>query len=178
MAAERYGPGQMAGELRPGDFILTHAEHLTSRLIRLGQRARFRGAERKYAHWSHSALLVDDRGTLVEAEQAGVERSPLSKYRDVEYHLVRLDPSVGDGERQEAARFATSKIGDRFGYKAMASIGLSVLSGGRLSLGHDSHQICSSLVALALMKTGKRFDRDPEDMLPADLAQAYGVTAG
>jgi hypothetical protein len=53
---ERYGPGEEAAAFEPGDFILTHADHVTSRLIRFAQRWRMRGARREFAHWSHAAI--------------------------------------------------------------------------------------------------------------------------
>src|SRR5579872_3610777 len=93
---ERYGPGEDARDFTPGDFILAHRNHVIARLISLAQKRRFRGPDAVYAHWSHSAAVVDRDGRLVEAESMGVVRSPISKYRDSEYHLVRLGPTFDD----------------------------------------------------------------------------------
>ena len=56
-----------AGDLRPGDFILTHGSHWTSQLIRVGQALRFRGKNRTYAYWNHAALIVGSGGDIIEA---------------------------------------------------------------------------------------------------------------
>ncbi len=172
---EILGPGRSAADLAPGDFILTHANHLASRLIRVAQRQRMRGPDRVFAHWSHCAIVVAPDGTLVEAETAGVRSSPLSKYADVEYHLVRLGPQVPATAREKAAAYADSKVGEPFGFADMARISLSLLTGLRLDFGRNEHLICSGLVAAALVRAGARFEMEPADMLPADLAMAYGV---
>lgn len=158
-----------------GDFILTHANHLTSRLIRVAQRGRMRGPDLVFTHWSHCAIVVAPDATLVEAETAGVRRSPLSKYADVEYHLVRLGPQVSAPAREQAAAYATSKVGDPFGFADLARVALSLLTGLRLDFGRSEHMVCSGLVAAALVRAGARFERQPADMLPADLAKAYDV---
>jgi uncharacterized protein YycO len=81
---ERYGPGEEASDFVPGDFILTHRHHLLAGLISLAQKRRFKGADAVYAHWSHTALVVDKDGSLVEAEITGVRQNPISRYRDDE----------------------------------------------------------------------------------------------
>ena len=60
---------------RPGDFILTHGDEWTSKLIRFGQSLRYRGASAKYTYWNHTALVVDGAGTIVEAHAVVGERS-------------------------------------------------------------------------------------------------------
>jgi cell wall-associated NlpC family hydrolase len=173
-AVERYGPGQGADSFEPGDFILTHANHWSSRLIRFSQRLRMRGARREFAHWSHAAIVVDKEGGLVEAEvRGGVQRSPISKYRNVEYHLVRLGDSATPDDRAQAVAFALSRVGQPFGIGTSIWVALSLLTGARMSF--STHDICSGLVARALERTWIIFERDTEDMLPGDLAEAYGV---
>jgi cell wall-associated NlpC family hydrolase len=172
---ERYGPGQGADSFEPGDFILTHANHWISRLIRFSQKLRMRGARREFTHWSHAAMVVDMDGGLVEAEVRGVQRAHISKYVNVEYHLVRLGDTATADDRAQAVAFALSRIGQPFGFGSMSGIALSLLTGSRVSFWHDSHDICSGLVARALERTWIIFERDPEDMLPSDLAEAYEV---
>lgn len=171
---ERFGPGQSAVRLSPGDFILTHRRGLLPRLIRLAERRRFRGPLRPYAHWSHAAIVVSDAGELVEAEATGVRRSPLSRYRDSEYHLVHLDlaPELGD----RASAYADALVGDGFGFLEMAQLGLGLVIGLKAAPGRTRHHVCSTLVALALQAAGENLGTDPETMLPADLARRYGVT--
>lgn len=176
-SVEAYGPGEQASGARPGDFILTHSPHLVSRLIRVGQRLRMRGPDRAFAHWSHCAIVVDAEGGLVEAEARGVQRAPFSKYRAIEYHLVRLGGEVSEEQRAAAAAFAAGCVGEPFGFGELAAISLSLLTGLRFDFGHEAHDICSGLVARALERAGARFDRPADQMLPADLAKAYGARA-
>jgi len=168
---QRFGPGEAASEFEPGDFILTHARHFVSRCIRLGQRLR----QREYAYWSHAAVIVDPEGTIVEAETKGVQKNHLEKYRDIEYHLVRLGDSASPEDRRQVVAYALSRLGEPFGFLTMASIGFSCITGARLTFGRDSHEVCSGLVARALERTWAIFELDPEHMLPADLAKAYSV---
>ena len=172
---ERYGPGEAATDFKPGDFILTHRRHLISRMIRLAQK--IRGRDRKYSYWSHSAVIVDADGSLVEAESKGVIRSPLGKYSPEEYHLVRLGGSADDRDRKQVAAFAESLVGQPFGFLDMFSVGLSLFTGAKVNISYESHLMCSALVARALERTSAIFDDEPAHMLPADLARYYGVEA-
>src|SRR5579872_5167566 len=97
---ERYGPGQDAPDFVPGDFILAHRNRPIAGLITLAQKRRFRGRDAVYAHWSHAAVVVEPDGHLVEAESMGVVRSPILKYHDSEYHLVRLGPDFDSDGRE------------------------------------------------------------------------------
>src|SRR3954470_4904420 len=87
---ERFGPGEEARGMSPGDFILAHRHHVLAGLISLAQKRRFVGADAAYAHWSHCAVVESD-GHVIEAEIHGIVRSPITKYRKDEYHLVRMD---------------------------------------------------------------------------------------
>src|ERR1700716_712605 len=103
--AERFGPGEEAKDFVPGDFILAHRHHLIANLISLAEKRRFKGADAVYAHWSHAAVVVARDGTLVEAETTGVQVSPISRYRDDEYHLVRLGSDFSPEARNRAVAF-------------------------------------------------------------------------
>jgi hypothetical protein len=175
---ERYAAGEAPEVVRPADFILTHRRgRPMPALITLAQRRRFRGADRAYAHWSHAALVVSSEGTLVEAEGTGVRRSPLGKYQENEYHLVRMDGRLDDRQRLAAARMAERWVGDAFGYLVMLDLTIWLLTGVPVRLARRDHQVCSGLVARALAAGGQRFGRDAAFMLPADLAEAYRVRA-
>lgn len=174
-SVDRYGPGESATDFQPGDFILTHRRHLVSRLIRLAQK--IRGRERKYSYWSHAAVIVDSRGALVEAESKGVIRSDLTKYKEREYHLVRLGDSAGGRDREQVVAFAESLVGQPFGFLDLFSVGLSLLTGAKVNISYESHLMCSALVARALERTSAIFGDEPSHMLPADLARYYGVEA-
>jgi uncharacterized protein YycO len=173
--AERFAAGQEAGDLMPGDFILTHRHHLFSALIRQAERRRFKGPDAPYAHWSHAALLVDSDGSLVEAETTGVRRSPLAKYRDDEYHLVRLGEEFRPEARQRAVDYALAQVGQAFGFLDMAGAGLHLLFGWPLRWVRRNHEICSTLIVKALQHGGLALDLDPALTLPADLAREFDV---
>jgi uncharacterized protein YycO len=170
---QHLGAGESATDFQPGDFILTHRKHLMSRLIRVAQK--IRGRERKYSYWSHAAVIIDQEGTLVEAESKGVITSPLSKYHPEEYQLVRLGDSADARDREQVVAFARSVIGQPFGFLDMFSVGLSLLTGAKLNISYESHLMCSALVAKALERTSALFDDEAAHMLPADLARYYGA---
>ena len=184
---EQVGPGQCAtgfehkGDTvevtvdapRRGDFILTHGDEWTSRLIRLGQSLRYRGASAKYTYWNHTALVVDGVGAIVDALGTGVAKRSIHDYDPTQYTVVRIDAS--DEDRLEAATFATSSIGARYGWVTIVSLGLSLATGGKFAFAIDGQLICSGLVARALERTTAIFKHDPARIMPAELAEVYNV---
>lgn len=174
---ERYGPGEEATDFTPADFVLTHRHHPIARLIRVGQRWRFRGSDAVYAYWSHCALVVGGDGSLIEAESTGVRRSPISRYRKNEYHLVRLGNEMSPDGRRRAVEYAEAQAGKAFGYLALLGSAIFLLTGWPVRLMRRDHQICSGVVVHALQKGGLLLDLDPELTLPADLAKRFDVRA-
>ena len=171
---ERYGAGEEPGRLSPGDFILAHRHHVIAGLISVAERRRFRGREAVYAHWSHSAL-VDSERTVIEAEMHGVVRSPISKYRDDEYHLVRLGGELDAQGRERVVAYASGQVGQAFGYLDMAGASIYLLFGRPVHWVRNRHEICSSLVVRALQAGGLVPELDPTLTLPADLAKRFDV---
>lgn len=172
---QRFGPGEEATEFDPGDFILTHRHNPMAGLISLGEKRLFRGPASVYAHWSHCALVVGQDGALVEAEDTGVRRSPISRYRDDEYHLVRFGSGFPPAGRKRAVEYAEAQVGHAFGYLALVGAALFIVLGRPFRLMRRDHQICSGLVVRALQHGGLIRDADPALMLPADLAKMYDV---
>jgi uncharacterized protein YycO len=172
---ERYGRGEEASEFTPGDFILTHRRNPISALISFGEKRRFRGAEAPFAHWSHCALVVEPDGALVEAEATGVRTSPIARYRESEYHLVRLGPDLSPSGRERAVGYAKAQVGQAFGYLALAGAALYLITGWPLHVMRGNHQVCSGLVTRALQTGDLLCDLDPATTLPADLAKAFSV---
>ncbi len=163
---ERYGPGEEpdpARPPRPGDFILTHSDELSGRLIRFGQGLRIYGGDRRFTHWNHAALLVDDRGGIMEALGAGVKRGNLSKYTGTEYHLIRIEAAPVD--RDEVVRFGVWCLNQPYGWLTIVSIAFTLLTGGKFSFMIDGQEICSGLVARALERTNAIFNRDPAHIM-------------
>lgn len=160
----------------PGDFILTHGNAWTSKLIRIGQRLRFWGADRKFARWNHAAIFVDATGSIVEALGAGVEQRNISVYKDTEYTVVRVANVAHDpNDRQEAAAFALWSRGQPYGWLTIVSIIFGLVTGGKFTFAFDGQTICSGLVARSLERTAAIFNRTPSHIMPADLAKYFEV---
>jgi hypothetical protein len=175
--AHTYEPGEEAPSFVPGDFVLTHGRAWTSRLIRFGQRLRYRGEDRKYAFWNHAALIVDVDGDIIEALGAGVVRRNLAVYQPTEYTVVRIDQLVGaPADRDQAVAFALSTEGQRYGFAVIASIAWGLLTGGAFTFAYDGQHICSGLVARSLERTSAIFNRTPSHIMPADLAKYFLVS--
>lgn len=167
-------PGQVIYQMpRPGDFMFTHEDAWTSRLIQIGQAIRFRGKRNRYAYWNHVALFVDDIGTIVEALGTGVSQGAVTKYNGTQRTIVRIDASAAD--REEAATFAKECVGARYGGLTIISIALSLLTGTKLSFSVDGQFICSGLVARALERTTAIFRKEPSRIMPAELAEKFNV---
>ncbi len=172
---ERYRAGEEATSFEPGDFILAHRHHLIAGLISLAQKRRFRGADAVYAHWCHSAVIVENDGTLVESELWGVRRNPISRYKRDEYHLVRLGAGFSPEDRERAVAFANGQVGQGFGFLDMFGLSMYLLFGWPLRLSRSGHEICSGLVVRALQAGGRLKQLDPLLTLPADLAKLFDV---
>lgn len=176
-ALERAGPGESAARFDRGDFVLVAGDHFNSWLIRLGQglrSVRVREADDRYVKWTHAALLVDRDGCLIEAVGPGVRRWHLDHYRGDDYVVVRLQ-DVSDEDRDQVVRFAESVVRRRARYSRLqtVSMGLSLLTGSRLTFFIDGQFVCSGLVACALQRTGAIFDRDAARITPAYLARYF-----
>lgn len=169
-------PGESTPEVRAGDLVLTHgSDNAFSRLIRFGQSLRFRGDDRTFAYWNHAAMVVSDDGHLVEALATGIRRTHLSRYQRAPYVVVH---TYGTGaQRGAAADYLewTADLGVHYGWLTIVSIALSLLVGGRLAVGLDGSEICSTSAAEALKALGYRFNR--RNVMPADLAR-YFLTPG
>lgn len=114
---------------------------------------------------------------MVEALGPGVEKNKLSKYRGTEYHLVSIGEVAGDCDRNQVAIYAESCLDMKYGYFDIVSIAFSLMTGSRFAFGFDGQAICSGLVARALERTDAIFNRDPEHIIPADLAKYFLVQA-
>ncbi len=170
-----YPDGQQAKQLRAGYLILTHGKAWTSRLIRFGQRLRFRGERRAYAHWNHVALALDDRGGIAEALGEGVRETNISKYAGTDYYVLEVECS--DEDRRQIVAFADAVVEARFKYGKVLifSLGLTLLFGSTYTLGKIGTAICSGFAAEAITRMGAIFPRPPAYMMPADVAEFFDV---
>lgn len=169
----RCAPGEVVTELKPADILLIRGEGWLGRLIRAAAHLRYRNDDRRYAHWSHAALVCSPAGHLVEVHARGVGLCTIEKFRDQEFHYVRLD--LDDHARLRAVRFAYSCIGQRYGVSGFLLLGLAVVLGDCFRVPDRGQQGCIALIARALQRAGVTFDRAPLDMMPADLAKRFGV---
>ena len=185
----RYAPGQSiplgtvelaqdSGQqsAQAGDFILTHSRGIFSWLIRFGQRRYWRKDERTFTHWSHSALIINDLGDIIEAFGGGVQKRNISIYKDTEYVVVHLKHDTSDKDRRQTVAFAEACLNESYGLLAIVSISLGLLTGMKFGFGIDGQQICSALVARSLERTGIVFrEKEPWHFMPADLAKHFAV---
>src|SRR5579872_6968549 len=125
---ESFGPGQDATDLTPGDFMVSHRHRTMAGLISQAEKRRFKGADAPFAHWSHAAL-IGEGATVIEAETRGVERSPITKYRDDEYRIVHLDGELDDEARRQVVAYANGRIGQAFGYLDLMGAAVYLLTG-------------------------------------------------
>lgn len=169
----RYPRGQSVPRTLPGDLVLTRRRQLASRLIGIGQGLRFRGPDLPYAHWTHVAVAADAEGHLIEALGHGVELTNIYRYHNVDYHYVRINADAHD--RRQMARFARECIGRPYGWSEILSLGLSLVTGAKIQFGNPGTLICSALAAQTLCRGDYVFPRDPNRLMPADLAKALDV---
>lgn len=171
----RYPEGTSAEDVRPGDLIFTSGTHLTSVLIRCGQR--LRKNLHPYAEWHHVAVVVEHDGTFIHAVGRGVEEGRLADLRGKVY--VHQPIECSDEDRAQVVAFLRNVLRapkrTEYNWATTASLGLALITGSRLVLGQIGTATCSGLAAEALTRTDKVFDRQPSFMMPADLAREYGV---
>ena len=170
---ERYGPGTDVAAPRVGDFILIRGSSWVSRVIYGAERRRPR-AVRPYGYWSHCALVASRYGTIIDVTNRGVVVRHISRYRDNEYHYVRVDRPELD--RIEAVRVASKAVGQHYAVLSFLRIGWNlVVRRPRITTPDRGQQVCASVVARALAHAGFEFSSPPHEMMATDLAYHFGV---
>jgi hypothetical protein len=181
---ETHGPGSLPDEddWVIGDYLLVSAGlwkdgkrgrvPMGSSLIQWGQALRFRGEDRRFAHWNHAVWVSKPR--LIEVSDACVHESDYEKYRDIEITVVHSN--LTELERKEADEFVRWVMERRphFGFLTLTSISLSLLTGLKVSFGAPGTVICSGLVAAAL--GAPEWREDPSHVMPADLAKYADIS--
>jgi hypothetical protein len=173
--ATLYAAGEAAPDWTPGDFLLTHGSAPFSRLIQFGQSLRIHGTDRTFTFWNHAALIINEDGDLIEALGGGLTRTNARKYQPNDYAIVPVRAEKAD--RLQVVRFA-EYMADKhppYGWLTIASIALTLLTGGKFTFFIDGQMICSGFVARALERTDAIFNREPVHIMPADLAKYYSV---
>lgn len=169
----RCGPGEAIAQPRPGDILLVRGVGFLGWGIREYERICARGKDRAFVHWSHAALVVSGRGHLVEVLANGVGLTWIGKYRDQEYHYVRVD--MTDTDRDTVARYALSCVRQKYARWTFVHLAASKLLGGRLRVRDRGQQGCISLIVRSLQQVGVPFERAATDMSVVDLAKRFGV---
>jgi hypothetical protein len=143
---------------QPGDFIVTHTGGFINWLIRWAT----------FSRWNHAALVVDAEGTIIEALTRGLRKNNMSKYSAQELYLVQVD--LSDEDRREVVAYgkAILKRHPAYGFMAIASIALKILTRSRLVFKLDGTLICSEFVANALARGGVIWYKDTSLITPAD----------
>ncbi len=176
VSVTEHPPGNRATDLQIGDFLLTGVKqtNIFSRAIKLG--AWLRRYDKAYRRFSHAALVIDPDGTLAEALSNGVHRSPISKYDEPNYRIVRTH--VSELDQAQVLAFAKSVLEARengYGYPTIAGLALYCLTGAPFCIETAGTAICSGFVCDALTRAGFIWKRPPFAMMPADLAKAFDV---
>lgn len=170
----------MTSPAQTGDLLLVRTNHFVSRLIRFGQR----GYGKEAASWNHVAIYIGN-GEIVEALTKGVVRGYASKYPSSDVRVINTISKTYGGEvpfhdterlgmidnvlRANAANFAVSCIGEKYGYLTIFAIACKVLTKGKIDFNLQGTSICSGLAARSLERMGYNFQ--PYD--PAELTPAY-----
>jgi len=168
-----YAAGQDPVQYVPGDFILVSSKGILAKFIRFGQFIRYHGKMNPFSHWNHAAMVIDTDGTIVEAVGRGVIVSNISEYKDVEYYYVTT--KLNKQSRDQAVAACKSFIKDKYGWITIFSIAMELLTGIKIQLTNSNTMICSAVVAQSLWAGGVVFDRNPYQMMPADLAASFNI---
>jgi hypothetical protein len=173
---QRVGPGEEIVQPRPGDIVLVRSRGVLAAIIYTFQFLRFPGSSnRPFRHWSHVALVTSGAGRLVEAGPRGLVAQSLAKYREREYHYVRVEATLR--RRMSAVRLAEASVGQRYAVRTFLALGLSTLLGNRLNIDERGQQTCVAVVARAVARmTQVPLPIPAPAMMPADLAKHLRIT--
>jgi len=168
-----YEAGQDPAKYVPGDFILVSTTGILAKFIRFGQFFRYHGKMKPFAFWNHSAMIIDEDGTLVEAVGRGVITSNIRDYKNVEYYYVST--KLNKQSRDQTVAACKSFVKDKYGWVTILSIAMELLTGIKIQFTNSNTMICSAVVAQSLWAGGIVFDRNPYQMMPADLAAVFDI---
>lgn len=189
VAPHAYPPGQEPAQWVPGDVILTHTPHgLFSNLIRFGERLRYRSREdAPYAWFNHVAVVISPdpetgKPRLAEALTSGTKITPAGRY--LPEWFAYIDVGASQADRDQVVDFTEKEatLHAEYGWLQIMSITMSLLAGGRLTIGMDGSETCSALAARALRGAGYYWERggriiQETYLTPADLAASFHTEA-
>ena len=169
-----YEAGTEPVKFNPGDFILVSTTGILAKFIRFGQFIRYHGKMKPFSTWNHAAMIVDEEGTIIEAVGRGVRYAHIDEYKNVEYYLVNT--KLNSQSRNQAVAACKSFIKDKYGWFTIVSIAIELITGIKLQFSLNNSMICSAVVGQSLWAGGVIFNRNPYQMMPADLAAAFNIT--
>jgi len=169
-----YEAGIEPKKFNPGDFILVSTNGILAKFIRFGQFIRYHGKMKPFSTWNHAAMIIDEEGTIIEAVGRGVRYAHIDEYKDVEYYLVNT--KLNSQSRTQAVAACKSFVKEKYGWFTIASITIELITGIKLQFSLSNSMICSAVVGQSLWAGGVIFDRNPYQMMPADLAAAFNIT--
>lgn len=168
-----YQCGEAPTKFTPGDFVLVSTRGVLAKLIRFGQFIRYHGKMRPFAHWNHTAVIINEAGDIIEAVGRGVIVSNIHDYDDVEYYYIST--KLNKQSRDQVVAAANSFLKDKYSWITIFSIALELLTGVKIQLTQSNTMICSAVVGQSLWAGGIIFNNNPYQMMPADLACAFNI---
>ena len=150
---------------QPGDIVVFHGHAFFDRLIQFGQRIHHPQLE---AQWNHVGIVIDDVGTIIEARVGGVQLGNVYDQRGSEFFVISIPD---DAQRAGILRFARSRLGRKYGYLEMVSLGLSIMFGFKFGFMRRGAYVCSGLAASCMMFVSIDMgDDDPLFVMPCQIA--------
>lgn len=141
----------------PGDIGFCHSTGIIGRVIRFGERLRFRNG----SFWNHAFIVSDEvdasgEPLIIQAIAKGVDGSkPLSTVApNGKYEVVALPAHVN---ADDVVAFAKQEIGTKYGYLSIVSTALRILLPKwfpMLTLRSGSSWYCSALAGESLRAGG------------------------
>ena len=133
-------------ELAPGWIVFAHSNGIAGRLIRFGERLRWK----RGSTWNHAAVIsriTDGVPYIIQADIKGVNEAPLST---VGSYIVMAPPQGCDATA--VLQFCSSQVGkSKYGLLSILSIAIDIITPNWFpELRRDNTWICSALVGEAL----------------------------
>lgn len=100
--------------IRTGDVIVVRTPGWGALLIRFGA-----WLHKKPSSIDHVAVVVDDKGTVIEAEPNGVRLGTVASY-DGKYLISNPSQPKSDEQRANVAKLAMQYLGDHYDWEAIA----------------------------------------------------------
>ena len=135
---------------RAGDIVFAHTKGTLGRLIRLGERIRWKESASQWNHACVVSRVSKGEVYVIEATLKGVIESPLSKYP---VHAVVAPPLGVDVKK--LVEFNKAQLGSSYGVLSILCIATDLITGDWFpSLRRDGSWICSALTAEGLRAAG------------------------